>query len=390
MKSTAQSGRGVAIVGVGNTSYGEDYRLRDQTRTARELATTALRRALEDGGLAASDVDGVVISQAPGGVQPDAAFFAHLGISPAWVQPPQSQDAIKAASDALEEGRCSTVAVLYASEQRSARIQYGGASTGSKMYASYYYYHPWGFSSQGAHWALLFKRHQMLYGSTEEQLGAIAITLRKHALANDDAVMRKPLTIEDYLAARYVCRPLRLLDYCIVNDGGVALILRRADRASGLRQKPVRIAGSASVHACRDVGQLRSLVLDLHQEPIAACAAACFANAGLSRVDVKHLQVYDAFSINIPIALEALGFCVRGEGLAFVQDGRIGIEGELPCNTSGGMLSEAYMHGWNHMVEAVRQLRGQAGARQVRNAAVSMYVFFSSEAVRSILFQRAE
>jgi len=380
----------VAIVGVGNTNYGDDYRRRDESRTARGLAATAFRRALEDSGLAPSEIDGVVFSHAPGGVKPDSTFFADLGISPAWVQPPQLDDVLSVASEALAAGKCTTVAVLYASEQRSARLRYGGANTGSKMYASYYYYHPWGFSSQGAHWALLFKRHQLLYGSTEEQLGAIAVTLRRHALANNDAVMKTPLTLEDYLAAHYVCRPLRLFDYCIVNDGGVALILRRADRARDLRQAPVLIAGSASVCVQADSAQLRPLVMDLQQEAIRASANACFANAGLSRSDVGHMQIYDAFSINIPIALEGIGFCKPGEGLTFVQDGRIGIEGELPCNTSGGMLSEAYMHGWNHMLEAVRQLRGQAGSRQVRGLAVSMYTFFSSEMVKSMLFRRAE
>jgi acetyl-CoA acetyltransferase len=380
----------VAIVGIGHTRFGEDYREKRQ-RTARDLASEAFRKALEDSGVAPAEIDGAAFTRAPGCVQPDAAFFAELGIAPAWVREPYADgDALTDAIEAIAAGRCKTVALIYASEQRSASVQYGGATSASKFYLSYYYYHPWGFSSQGAHWALMTKRHQLKYGSTEEQLGAVAVAFRKHARLNPDAVMQKPLDLTAYLEARYVCRPLRLLDYCMVNDGGIVLVLRAADRARGLRHVPVLIAGSATVEARTDYSQLRPQVMDLMQGAIRASAEACFALAGLARRDVKHFQVYDAFSINLPVALEAIGFCKPGEGLSFAQNGRIELGGELPCNTSGGMLSEAYMHGWNHAVEAVRQLRGEAGARQVKDAEVSMYTFLSSEMAKSILFRRGE
>jgi acetyl-CoA acetyltransferase len=376
-----------AIVGVGNTRYGEDYRNRERPRTARDLAAEAFARAIEDSGLAPADIDGLAVARAPGGVQPDAAFLASLGLAPAWIQPPEVEDPLTVAIEAMAAGKCSTVALLYASDQRSASVKYGGAATASKYYLSYYYYHPWGFSSQGAHWALMTQRHRLLYGSTEEQLGAVAVAQRRHARLNPDAVMQKPLSLDDYLASRYVCRPLHLPDYCMVNDGGVVLILRRAERARGGRQQPVLIAGSASVHVTADAAQLRPQVLDLQYGAIRAAADACFAQARLTRRDVKHLQVYDAFSINVPIALEGVGFCKRGEGLQFVQGGRIEVGGELPCNTSGGMLSESYMHGWNHAVEAVRQLRGQGGKRQVAGADVSLYTIFTSEMSKSLLYR---
>lgn len=387
--STAQEIAGrAAIIGVGNTNFGEDYRNRDQPKTAAGLATSAFERALADSGIARSEIDGVAIVKAPGSVKPSAQFLAGLGIAPAWVQPPEAEDSLRAAVEAIAAKKCTTVAIIYSSEQRSASLKYGGAGSGSVHYKSYYYYHPWGFSSQGAHWAMMFRRHQLLYGSTEEQLGAVAVALRKHARMNPEAVMQKPLTLDDYLATPYVCRPLRLVDYCMVNDGGIVLILRAADRCQNTRHPPVTIAAMATVEIPEDSAQLRPQIMDLQRTAIRAASDACFGAAGVARSDVRHLQVYDAFSINIPVAIEAIGFCKHGEGLEYVQGGRIELGGDLPCNTSGGMLSEAYMHGWNHAAEAVRQLRGEAGARQVAGLNVSMYVFFSSAMSRVILFQR--
>jgi len=331
-----------------------------------------------------------VVARAPGGLAADPELFRELGIAPVWAPEQLEQDALDAAIEAIAAGRCRTAAILYASAQRSASFRYGGADTGSKYALSYFYYHPWGFSSQGAHWALMFQRHRWLHGSTEEQLGAVAVALRRHARLNPDAVMQAPLELSDYLAAPYVCKPLRRLDYCMLNDGGIALILRGEERARGLRHAPVYVAGSASRAAHLDAAQLRPQVMDLQQTALRSAAEACFGIAGLSRGDVQHFQVYDAFSINLPLALEAIGFCKAGEGLEFVQGGRIELGGALPCNTSGGMLSEAYMHGWNHAVEAVRQLRGAAGARQVAGACVSMYAFFASDQAKAVLYQRGE
>jgi acetyl-CoA acetyltransferase len=237
---------------------------------------------------------------------------------------------------------------------------------------------------------MLFNRYKQLFEATEQQLGAVAVLQRRNAILNPCAVMRNSLTIEDYLAARYVCRPLRLLDYCPVNDGGVALILTGADLAKTGRQPGVIIAARSHARTgANEAAQLRPLVMDMQQAILGAASAECFARAGMSRTDVDHFQCYDAFSINLPISLEGLGFCGRGEGLRFVNDGRANIGAELPCNTSGGLLSEAYMHGWNHLVEAVRQLRGQAGPRQVEDAEVSCYSFFDSESANVTLMRRA-
>jgi acetyl-CoA acetyltransferase len=372
----------VAIVGIGHTRFGEDYREKRQ-RTARDLASEAFRKALEDSGVAPAEIDGAAFTRAPGCVQPDAAFFAELGIAPAWVREPYADgDALTDAIEAIAAGRCKTVALIYASEQRSASVQYGGATSASKFYLSYYYYHPWGFSSQGAHWALMTKRHQLKYGSTEEQLGAVAVAFRKHARLNPAAVMQAPLSIDDYMSARYVAQPLRLPDYCLINDGAVAYIVTSAERARDLRQKPVYLGGTAERANFRQwyVDQ------DFWADACASMKRDLMAPLGVSNEDVDAMMVYDNFSPVVLWALEGFGFAPRGEALAWIQGGRIDLGGELPINTSGGMLSEAYLQGWNQHAESVRQLRGQAGARQVPDCKRILYVALSALPTASLLY----
>lgn len=377
-------------IGVGQTNYGADWRRRDVVRSGEDMAKEALNAALEDCGLAASDIDGVTAPRAPGGLIASESLMAELGLSPKWMMPHGSADPLDAAVIALETGQATTIAIVYATAQRSVNLQYGGPNSGSLYYPSYYYYNPWGFSSQGAHWAMLFKRYQELYGATEEQLGSVAVMQRANAILNPCAVMTKPLSIEDYLATRYVCRPLRLLDYCMVNDGAVVLILTTAARAKGSRQPAVDVLGRATQQvSLNEASQLRPLVLDMQQTLLKATTADCFGQAGVTQADIDHFQCYDAFSINLPVSLEGVGFCKPGEGLRFIVDGRAAIGAELPCNTSGGMLSEGYMHSWNHMAEAIRQLRGHAGPRQVKDAEFSCFSFFDSELANVTVMQRA-
>ena len=235
---------------------------------------------------------------------------------------------------------------------------------------------------------MMFKAHQLMYGSTEEQLGAVAVTLRKHAVLNENAVMRDPLTIDDYMESRYICRPLHIFDFCLVNDGGVALILRRADMAQDLPHTPVLVSGFGRATAEIGATQLRDRMFDLYHAVLNASGEQCFSMAQMATGDVDHFQTYDAFSIHLPINLEGFGFCKPGEGMEFIQDGRIEIGGELPCNTSGSMLSESYMQSWNHQVEAVRQLRHEAGNRQVEGVETSMYCHHGSGGAYSIMYER--
>ena len=213
-------------------------------------------------------------------------------------------------------------------------------------------------------------------------IAAVATTFRHHAGLNDNAVMRKPITREDYLASRYVVEPMHLFDYCLVNDGGVALVLSVPEAAVDHPHPPVFVLGSAQ-H-----GQLVDSDFppeDFWAGAIRDVGDRALARAGRSRSEVDALMIYDNFSANVLFALEGLGYCGPGESGAFIQDGRLGLDGELPTNTSGGHLSESYMQGWALNVEAVRQLRGECGARQVAGASLIQYAC-SSPLVSSVIY----
>ena len=383
-------------MGVGDTDYGADY---EAARVARRegrserglldsygLAARAFKRALDDSGLKKEDIDGIAV----GGPVMHQRVCEILGINPVWSDTGGGDQLVPSAVRAIASGACNTVALIYGNAQRSMDTHYGGGTIGENQPTSYYYYHPWGWSSQGAHYAMMFKAHQLMYGSTEEQLGAVPIALRKHAMLNDNAVMRTPLTIEDYMQARYICRPLRIYDYCLINDGGVALILRRADMARDLPHPPVLVSGFGLATAETGATQLRDRMFDLYHAVLKASGDQTFSMSRMTTADVDHFQTYDAFSTHLPINLEGFGFCKPGEGLEYVQGGRIELGGELPCNTSGGMMSESYMQSWNHQVEAVRQLRHEAGRRQVQDVATSMYCHHGSGGATSIMYRRGD
>jgi acetyl-CoA acetyltransferase len=374
-----------AIVGVADTDY---RRLQGgESQSAASLARDVVQAALSDAGLKPQDVDAVGIASYPFGHLDQEDLAALVGCRPRSRLP---EGSVTAAVGAIACGEAETVVLVYATSQRSLGVQYGGAR-GTRFYRSYYYYHPWGFSSQGAHWALAFQRHQLTYGSTEEQLGAVAVELSKHASLNPRAVRQTALTLPDYLSSRYICRPLRRPDYCMVNDGAVALVLRRLDRSADLPHIPVVVQAHAATQLSAGVAELRPLVMDAQYEAIQAVTQFGLRQAGgLLTRDFGHFQVYDAFSVNLPFALEGAGFCPRGEGFAYIQDGRIGLDGEIPSNTSGGMLFESYMQGWNHSVEAVRQLRHEAGDRQVKDVHRSMYLTFTSGSAGCTILARAD
>jgi acetyl-CoA acetyltransferase len=217
----------------------------------------------------------------------------------------------------------------------------------------------------------MMRRHMEQYGTTPEQLGAVAMAFRRHASLNPDAVMRTQFTIEEYLAARFICEPLRLLDYCLINDGGVAMILTAAERARDLRKPPVYIRGFAQ--ASEFAGSTFPPD-DFWRRPIQAVAADVYAMAGVGPGDMDALMIYDNFTPTVLFALEGFGFCPVGESGPWVADGKLQLGGAFPTNTSGGHLSESYMQGWALNVEAVRQLRGECGARQVVGAELTQYM----------------
>jgi acetyl-CoA acetyltransferase len=364
-----------AVVGVGTTTFGKL-----PGHTAADLGTWALTDALADAGISAADVDGLITSRV--GYEEIAT---DMGLRPRWVSSLPAQGrmcgvAIHQAVAAIATGEAHTVALVYGNNGATAGATYGGGGEGYGTAAALTV--PYGLTSPGAFYALMLQRHRHLYGTTEEQLAAVSMTFRDHARLNPNAVMRKPISLPDYLSSRYVVEPMHLLDYCLINDGGVAMVLTAADRADDHPKRPVHVLG---------VAQRAQLVnSDFPPDDFWAGATRevgdrALARADRTRDDMDALMIYDNFSCNVLFTLEGLGYCGVGEGGAFVQDGRLALGGPLPTNTSGGHLSESYMQGWGISVEAVRQLRGECGDRQVTGARTIQYAC-ASPVVSSVVY----
>jgi acetyl-CoA acetyltransferase len=270
------------------------------------------------------------------------------------------------------------VALVYGNDQRSAAIQYGGPEAmGGNLFLSYVYHSPWGYTSQGALYAMMFRRFMELTGCTEAQLGEVAVAQRLAASLTPHAIMRQPITIEDYLASRYICEPLHLFDYCLINDGGVVLIVSEAGRAKKIgRKPPVLVHGVGRYDLNRGATSLEPRLLDFYRPAQERCAAQVFDMAGVGPEDIDAVQVYDSFSCHVPFALEGYGYCRSGDVGRFMAEDGISLKGKLPVNTAGGHLSESYMQGWAHQVEAVRQVRGECGTHQVEGC---RFVHYNSD-----------
>ena len=349
-----------AVAGVGCTSFGTL-----SGWSAYDLGIWALKEALADSGLALEDIDGLIVNRIP-----DYQRLGEmLGINPgfATITPGAgrfSGNSIQQAVAFIEAGLCRTVALVYGNNGRTGGDRYGGAGDiyGSGGAGLWF---PYGMTSPGAFHAMMYRRHMHLYGTTTDDLARIAITFRKHALLNPGAVMKRALSMDDYRQARFITEPMRLLDYCLINDGGVAIIITSADKARDLKKKPVYIRGFGQAT------QLSGSTFppeDFWREPLGKVAADTFAMAGLKSEDMDALMIYDNFTPVVMFALEGLGYCPPGESGRWIADGRLGLGGEYPTNTSGGHLSESYMQGWALNAEAVRQLRGECGERQVVGA----------------------
>jgi acetyl-CoA acetyltransferase len=340
--------------------------------------------ALDDAGLQPSDVDGIVrcdmdlvrhndLAESLG--IPQLTYWGECG--PGGVAPCAL---IGQAVGAIVSGQASTVVVFRSLNGRSGR-RYGSApaSSGRQVVGglgSYdEFFLPYGLLTAGQMFALMAQRHMIEFGSTPEQLGSIAVTCRDRALANPAAQMHgRPLTLDHYLAGRMISSPLRLYDYCLETDGAAAVVVTSAPRARDCRHGAVLI--HAVAQASLPGSQPGIMFPVLARESITALSSRAvsgvlWARAGLGPGDVDVAQLYDCFTITLLLQLEDYGFADRGQGGAFAADGGIDLAGPLPCNTSGGHLSEGYIHGMNHVVEAVRQVRGTSTA-QVPGAEVSM------------------
>ena len=394
--SARELSRKAAIVGLGETDYGQDYAAERAKALGYEppgvdsLCLLAFERALADSGLSRDDIDGLSGSFTFGGPDP-AALAATLGISPRYAIANGNIMAgpLPVVCDAIARGEADTVAMVFCVASRSIGRQFGGSDefTGEGVPPSYYYFHPWGWSSQAAHWALMFSWYQSAYGKREQDLGQVAMQLRRHAIAQPNSVMRKPMSLDDYMASRYVVRPLHLFDICMVNDGAVCLIVRRADLAKQAPKPPVLVAGWGESKIRAD--KLQVMVRERLRPQMQESGAQALAMAGVTLDRIQHFEGYDASTIHLVNQVEGYGFTPPGTGLDFCADGQMTLGGRLPTNMAGGNLSNSYMQGWGHVAEVVRQLRHEAPL-QVANARLAMSALVQTDQAHPLIFERGE
>lgn len=378
--------RSAAVLGVGISDWAADYKLCREGKRPNDsygYAATAYARALADAGLDRSLVDGLICG-------PTIAYERTgeiLGIDPRWGGQADAGMAVIQACMAIHSGLARVVALVYGNDQRSAAVQYGGPDAmGGQNYLSYVYHSPWGLTSQGALYALMFQRYCHVYGAPADCLGPISVAQRANASRNPDAIMRREVTLADYRSAAFVCEPLRLLDYCLVNDGGVCLIVADPALASRAAKPPVYVEGVGRADLNHGATSLEPRLLDFYLPAQRLAAKQVYDMAALGPEDIDCLQVYDSFSCHILFALEGFGYCDPGRGAGHIAEHDLRFDGDLPVNTGGGHLSESYMQGWNHQVEAVRQLRGEGGGRQVADCRRVQYISDVAGKVVSIVY----
>lgn len=367
-----------AIVGIGASAFG-----RGLPDSPMRLAATALKNALSDAGLERADIDGLSIHLGwPLGLDYDRVAEG-LGldiryVNQSWLHGRFVTNALQHAALAVSAGLADVVACVTAisfTRQRGLLGGPGDVEGNREEGGTHGEAPPYGLTAPAGGAAIGMQRYMHLYGATSEQLAAVPIAIRSHACLNPRAIMREPLTLRAHQASRMVVDPLRLFDCCLISDGAAIVLVARGERARDLKQKPVRIAGMQGIRSGREEFIFAPPGLGINQQsgrPSAPRDAdqEVFANAGIARKDVQGFYTYDAFSPLVLFALERFGYCSAGEAASWVQDGRIALGGELPVNTSGGLLSEAHVGGWNSICEMVRQLRGAAGASQIANAKV--------------------
>ncbi len=361
--SSLRSLRGkAAIVGAATYGCGETPGSSDMSLLAR-----AAHAAVADAGLTMRDIDGIATCSVSATMWP-MPVVEHLGINPRYVDGTMLGGSsfiahLLPAVMALEAGQCNAVLVCYGSAQRSAAFGRKEIVASRRFLDPQPYEHPYEPMLPVSAYALAASRHMHQYGTTRRHLAEVAVAARRWAQLNPEAFSREPLSIDDVLASRMVSDPLSVRDCCLVSDGGGAVVLMRADRARDRPRPPVYVLGNATAVWNRQISAMHDLTVTAASQS----GAEAFAMAGLAPKDIGVVELYDAFTINTLLFLEDLGFCAKGEGGAFVADGGIAPGGRLPVNTNGGGLSCVHpgMYGIFALIEAVRQLRGEAGERQV-------------------------
>lgn len=379
--------RRACLVGIGETRYAKWGGIPETSEY--QLAIEAIKKAVADAGLSMDDVDGLASFAED---RNEATFAAaDLGLpelryaSMSWL--PGGGGACAAVANAamaVETGACEVV-VVYRSLCQGQFHRFGQGPGGrpsrgrtsvpgvrkarTLLEAHLAFTMPFGMFSPPIAYAMVLQRHMHLFGTTAEQMGQVAVTTRAHAARNPRAVMGdRPMTMDDYLASRFVSEPFRLFDCCLENDGACAVVVTTAERAADLARAPVEVIGSAQ-GAPRGFGHGQYSNVSMPDDDYTSAgartvAARLWASAGLGPTDIDVAQIYDHFTGLVLLSLEDFGFCPRGEGGPFAASGVLAWpDGALPTNTHGGSLSEAYIHGLNHVLEGVRQLRGDSTAQ---------------------------
>jgi acetyl-CoA acetyltransferase len=338
-----------------------------------QIMAESARGALADCGLGLADVDGLASAGMSMGAMGVVQLAEYLNLKPRWVDGTNIGGSsfvahVGHAAAAIHAGLCEVVLILYGSTAASNAIAIGTGLGGGGRDPGAAFVSPYGLTTVGSY-ALVARRHMERYGTTSEQLAEIAVTMRRHAGRNPEAKMRRPIEVADVLESRMISEPLHLLDCCIISDGGGALVVTSAARARDLRQPPVLVLGCGEAVAHQELGAPDLLTIAARQS-----GAAALGMAGVAVGDLDLCTVYDSFTITVLVTLENLGFCKPGEGGSFVAGGRIGLGGELPVNPDGGGLSSNHpgMRGIFLVIEAVRQLRGECGPRQVAGAKLAL------------------
>ncbi|MEM7404642.1 MAG: thiolase family protein [Pseudomonadota bacterium] len=361
--------RQTAITGIGETRYSKN-----SGKTVARLYLEASLDAIRDAGLSPKDIDGIIpYSNSPVVAEelatnfgiPDLKFSATTplgGASPV--------AALQCAAAVVSAGICKHVLVPLGRNGSSG----GRISTRVQEMPQFKligeFEMPLGAIAPAQLYAPMARRHMELYGTTSLQFAEVAVSTRDNAIAHGNAMMSKPITVEDHQASRMISDPLRLFDCSLESDGAAAFVLSGADAARDLRQPVVEVLGVAEGHP--DSPSAITQRPDLTRLGLAKAAPRAFAMAGVKPDDIDVAEIYDCFTYTVIAQIEALGFCAPGEGGPFIEGGTIRRDGKLPVNTHGGLLSQAHMAGMNHIVELVRQLRGEGGNTQVDNAEVGL------------------
>jgi acetyl-CoA acetyltransferase len=380
----------VAIAGVGEA---------DQTkasgRTTKQIAAQAVERALVDAGLEPGDVDGIMYVPFGRDQFDQAAFHEHFGTAHEMWESDRGGGMVWAgtapyeAAHALRADKAhhivNTFAVAWAT-QRGQMVGGPGETHAHELFKQNLEV-PFGWFPQPVYFATIARRHMHEFGTTQEQLGAIAVSCRRHANLTPGAVMHdKPLTMQQYLASPMIVEPFRKEDCCLISDGGAAYVMTSAERARDLQQPVVEVVGVGLGNSVTGTHWAQQEAFTSTPQVFAAPIA--FRMAGVTPGDVDVLTCYDPFTIVSLMQIEDMGYCQKGEGGAFVEGDALAFDGGvLPYNTHGGMLSHAYVLGIAHVVEVVRQLRGEAAA-QVPDARVGVYGGYTGPQASTLILRR--